>query len=215
MQYLYWRVSTGLNDKVEISFLLVGHTKFSPNWCFGLLKQNFRKTKVGCLADIAKVVNDSAVVNHAELVGTEDGTALVPQYDWAEYFTPFFKKTAFKGIKDLHHLVFSQATPGCVMVREFSDSTEKKVKVLASDHQDWSPSSSDMPAIITPTGLSQERRAYPFSKIRDCPPYCRDIVCPEPAIIDSASPPPPSPPPTPPRSPTPPPQPPRKRRRKK
>lgn len=35
------------------------------------------------MADIAKVVNTSAVVNHAELVGNEDGTV---QYDWAESF---------------------------------------------------------------------------------------------------------------------------------
>ena len=64
-----------------------GHTKFAPDWCFGLLKQKFRKTKVGCLDDIVKVVNDSSVVNHAQLVGKEDGTIIVPQYDWATLCT--------------------------------------------------------------------------------------------------------------------------------
>lgn len=39
MQYLAWRVRSGLNKRVEISFLLVGHTKFAPDWSFGLLKQ--------------------------------------------------------------------------------------------------------------------------------------------------------------------------------
>ncbi len=112
----------GLNNRIEISFLLVGLTKFVPDWCFGLFKQRFRRTKVGCLADIVKVVNESAVVNHAQLVGTEDGTVIVPQYDWAEYFDTFFKRQAFKG---LHHLVFSTSTPGCAMVREMTDSQDK------------------------------------------------------------------------------------------
>ena len=49
MQYLAWRV---LDGRIEISFLIVGHTKFAPDWCFGLLKQAYRRTKVGCLDDI-------------------------------------------------------------------------------------------------------------------------------------------------------------------
>ncbi len=81
MQYLAWRILCGLNRKIEISFLLVGHTKFAPDWCFGLLKQKFRKTLVGCLDDLARVVDQSAHTNHAQLVGTEDGKSLVSQYD--------------------------------------------------------------------------------------------------------------------------------------
>ena len=55
MQYLAWRVLTDRNRSIKISFLPVGHTKFSPDWCFGLIKQRFRKTDVGCLEDIATV----------------------------------------------------------------------------------------------------------------------------------------------------------------
>ena len=116
MQYLAWRILVGLNERIEISFMLVGHTKFGPDWCFGLVKQRFRRTKVGCLADIAKVVNESATVNTAQLVGTEDGTIIVPQYDWAEHFSTFFRRQAFKGIKCLHHLVFSSSFLGVAMV---------------------------------------------------------------------------------------------------
>ena len=143
MQYLAWRVSTGLNERIEISFMLVGHTKFAPDWCFGLFKQKFRKSKVGCLCDIAKVVNTSSEVNHAELVGREDGTVLVHQYDWAEY-----------------HLVFSNTTPGCAIVREYSDSKENKISLLSSEYEHWTPSSMELPDEITPPGLSCERREY-------------------------------------------------------
>ena len=49
-------VAVGLHKEITISFLLVGHTKFSPDWCFGLFKQLYRKTKVGSIDDIAEVV---------------------------------------------------------------------------------------------------------------------------------------------------------------
>jgi hypothetical protein len=68
MQYLAWRVLVGLNETITLSFLIVGHTKFSPNWCFGLFKQVYRRTKIGCLEDIVKVVESVAVINHAQLV---------------------------------------------------------------------------------------------------------------------------------------------------
>lgn len=169
--------------------MLVGHTKFAPDWCFGLLKQKFRKTKVGCLSDIAKVVDESATVNSAELVGKEDGTVLIKQYDWAEFFKPVFKATAFKGIKKLHHLVFSKDTPGCAIVREYPDSTIKKLTLLSSDCEDWSPVPSDLPPELLPPGLSQERKEYLYSKIREfCPPDCKDIVCPDPHVAKPSSP---------------------------
>ena len=77
LQYLLWRVMVGLHHSITLSFLVVGHTKFSPDWCFGLLKQRFRWTKVGCLNNLVKVVNSSAGVNIAQLVGTQEGEKVV------------------------------------------------------------------------------------------------------------------------------------------
>ena len=42
VQYLVWRVIAGLNETVEHSFMLVGHTKFAPDRFFGLLKRLYR-----------------------------------------------------------------------------------------------------------------------------------------------------------------------------
>ena len=81
LEYLAWRVLTGLSREIELSFLRVGHTKFSPDWCFGLLKRTYKRTKVGCLDDIVRVVETSAEVNHAQLVGKQDGTVVVPVYN--------------------------------------------------------------------------------------------------------------------------------------
>lgn len=58
--YLLWRVLTGRHTQVTLSFLVVGHTKFAPDWSFGLFKRLYRRTNIGCLQDIVDVVNNSA-----------------------------------------------------------------------------------------------------------------------------------------------------------
>lgn len=111
MQYLAWRVLAGLNRRIDLSFMVDSHTLSAPYWAFVLLKQKFKKMRVGCLDDLERVVNDSATVNHAQLVGREDGTVIVCQYNWSEYFATYFRKQALKGI---NHLVFSADSPGQV-----------------------------------------------------------------------------------------------------
>ena len=183
MQYLAWRVLCGLNRTIEISFLLVGHTKFAPDWCFGLLKQKFRKTLVGCLNDLVRVVNQSAHTNSAQLVGREDNTTIVTQFDWAGYFQPFFKRGAFDGIKSWHHLVFSSATPGKAKVKDHCNAEEKTPSLLKKDHLGWKPRPLDLPPILPPPGLPRERRRYLYEKIQEfVPEQHRDTVCPPPLL---------------------------------
>ncbi len=62
VQYLLWRSMTNRHTNITLSFLVVGHTKFSPNWCFGLLKRLYRRTVVGSLNDIAEV----CIVTHVD-----------------------------------------------------------------------------------------------------------------------------------------------------
>ncbi len=51
VQYLAWRVLTKRHTKITLSFLVVGHTKFTPDWCFGLFKRLYRRTSIGSLRD--------------------------------------------------------------------------------------------------------------------------------------------------------------------
>lgn len=155
MQYLMWRVMTDLNQEIEISFMLVGHTKFAPDWAFGLLKQKFRRTPVGCLDDLMKVVQQSASMNEAQLVGREDGTIIVKQYDWAKFFSAYFKRNAFDGIKSFHHLKFDAKKPGVVVVRKDTDGTETTLQVLKKSHRNWNPSPDIKLRQIVPPGLSR------------------------------------------------------------
>lgn len=98
---------TGLHQDIKISFLPVGHTKFSPDWCFGLFKQKYRKMRIGCLDDIVRAVNESGNPNVAQLVGTQNGDVIVPMFNWSDYFEDVTIKTALKGISHMHHFHLS------------------------------------------------------------------------------------------------------------
>ena len=179
MYYLMWRVMAGLHDEATISFLPVGHTKFAPDWCFGLMKQCFRRTKIGDLDDIANCVSLSSAVNVPQLVGSLDGTVFVPTYNWSEFFDDTMMKTALKGISLLHQFRFSVAKRGVVFVKELSTATEREIRLVRDDS--WKPSPHELPVVVVPNGLSAERKQYLYDKIREfCPDEKKDTVCPKP-----------------------------------
>ena len=103
---------TGLHKEVKISFLPVGHTKFSLDWCFRLFKWKYRKMRIGCLYDIVKAVNESGSPNIAQLVGTQAGEVIVPMFNWSDYFEHKTIKTALKGISHMHHFHFKYSALG-------------------------------------------------------------------------------------------------------
>lgn len=141
---------------------------------------------MGCLDNFVSVVEEFTEVNHAQLVRAKDGSVIVPMYNWADFFDPFFKQTAFKGIKSLHHMRFTNSHRGKAYVKNSVDLDEREVSLLKDPG--WHPHKKDLPEVIPPPGLSLERRKYLFEKIREfCPPQCQDIVCPEP--IDDSIPP--------------------------
>ena len=125
MAYLMWRVLTGLHREIRIFFLLVGHTKFGPDWCFGLFKRLYKRTVIISLNDIAQVAERSAQCNHAQVVGHLDGTSVVPFYDLSTFFdNDRVVKTALKGISQMHHFRFTADKPGHVFVKDSSEGTE-------------------------------------------------------------------------------------------
>ena len=172
-----WRVLVGLHKEVQLSFMLVGHTKFAPDWCFGLLKQRLRKTSVGCLNDLQTVVEQSAKANLVQLAGDQNGQPIVPIHDWAAFLNPHFLKV--KNIKTFHHFKLSCDTPGLVVAKTSASGMEQEIKML---HDGWNPHMTTLPAVIPPPGLPLVRQQYLFEKIRPyCPESVRDLVCPKPA----------------------------------
>ena len=177
VQYLAWRVMTNRHTNITLSFLPVGHTKFSPDWCFGLFKRQYRRTKVGSLQNITEVVNTSAECNVAQLVSHQDGTTIVPTLDWTDFFATKLKK--IQGIKKLHHFRFT-SSPGHVFVKERSDTVERDIDLLK---EPWTPDADTKPDVVPPKGLSPDRQWYLYEQIRPfCPPDDQDSVCPLPSV---------------------------------
>ena len=52
--YLAWRITTGRSKSCELNFMLPGHTKFSLNQFFGLIKRNYRRTDVSLLLKLLR-----------------------------------------------------------------------------------------------------------------------------------------------------------------
>ena len=124
-------------------------------------------------------MNDSAVCNVAQLVTAEDGTIIVPTYNWTDLFAPHF--SIFEKLKDYHHFSFDSSKPGVVTAKIRSDSKEvKEVKLLKDS---WKPTPSRLPPQVMPKGLSTQRQWYLYDKIREfCPEEDSDVTCPMPTV---------------------------------
>ena len=178
--YFAWRIEKGLHTEITLNFMPPGHTKFAPDWCFGLLKRCFRRTDdVSCLEDFTKVVSEStpvSKVNIPQLVGREDGTVVVPTYNWQEFFIPAYRP--LHGIKAIGHFRFSADHPGMVYYRAtIADAEEVKQLSIRQQFKRLAP----MPTVIPPPLLSRERQQYLYNNIREyVREDVRDIVCPIP-----------------------------------
>ena len=109
MQYLIWRELTRLHYTITISFMVVSHTKFAPESCFGLLKRSLRKTEVSSPSDLEEVIHSSLVVNEYQLVGTQTGNIIIPVRDWEDFISLKFHWLI--GIKKYYHFQFSISFP--------------------------------------------------------------------------------------------------------
>lgn len=178
--YFAWRVMKGLHTTVSINFMPPGHTKFAPDWCFGLVKKTFRRSHVSCLEDLVEVVRESSPVGHnniPQLVGLEDGTVNVPTYNWHEFFQGAFK--TLPGIKPIGHFFFTRDEPGKVFYKETLTDEQQSATLAVLDRVANLP---PMPNIIPPPGLPLERQRYLYNNIREyIPADRRDVVCPAPA----------------------------------
>ena len=180
MQYLAWWILSGLNKKIILSFLIVGHTKFSPDWyVFRSVQADIQANKDRVLGRHCASGGDIGSFQSCSVGWHSGGKVLVPTYDWATFFDQPFRQQALKSIKSMHHLTFTDSRRGYVIVKDSVDAPEKEIKLSQDD--EWAPNAEDLPPIIPPPGLSLERRQYLFEKISEfCPEDCQDLVCPNP-----------------------------------
>ena len=86
------------------------------------------------------------------------------------------------------HFEFRSTSVGSVQAREFSDTSEKVFTLFTGASYDG------FPEVITPPGLSLQRKWYLHNKIQEfCSAETRDLICPKPDQPNPSSTPQPSP----------------------
>ena len=179
MQYLMWRVMSGQSVSAEISFMIVGHTKFSPDRFFGLIKKKYKHTFVSTLDEIKELVTNSMLTgkNIPQLTKTESGSRLVLWYDWKSYLNEIFKP--IPNITIYHHFRFENTFPGVVFVRELVNSPEKAIAISSAKTLD----SQTLPQQVIPKEMTIARKWYLFDEIAK---FCSSqetasVTCPRPS----------------------------------
>ena len=100
IQYLMWRVATGLSTKIELAFMVAGHTKFSPDYGFGVFKRLYRHSELNSVEEVCGMMGKSSLLV-AEPVGTKQNV-LIPCYDWQAKFSSVGKIAGLKKFTILH-----------------------------------------------------------------------------------------------------------------
>jgi len=182
MWYLAWRVMNGLHSEITISFMLPGHTKFSPDSVFGIYKLCYRKNKVDSLYEAIyccrKATNKSKIVPHihGKHLGLKEPR--IDFGDWKCFLRKHFKE--IPGIANIATFRFASAKPGIVEIKRSQGSEWETISLLKRPRFVF-PSTSK-PQEIVPMGLDLERKTYLFKEIRGFvrSPKRKDITCPKP-----------------------------------
>jgi hypothetical protein len=154
IQYLAWRVLTGKHKKITYSFMVPGHTKFSPDGFFGLFKLKLKNSEVDDLEDLVKVVNSSTKgYNIAQTIFDETREKKVLFYSWTKYLKTFFKP--LPNILKYHHFIFNQEQPGIIYVKKSIDS-----ELLIVDITENLDNIDRVLERKNPVGLSADRKKY-------------------------------------------------------
>ena len=183
MQYLAWRTVVTRHTKIQISFMIPGHTKFAPDRFFGVFKKKFRMSNVQTMLDMARVVQSSTdqAVNIPQLiVDPTTQEQLVHVYKWSQFLYQFFKNIPHI----LSYQVFevSSSNPGTFLLQKNSSSVKEEISIVR--HSVDNIPIGQLPEEILLKGLSCERQWYLYEHIRE---FCTteeaaDSTCPKPQL---------------------------------
>ncbi len=173
IQYLVWRTLANLNDEIELSFMLVGHTKFAPD--------RFYKPKT-CIGSLRWIPWPISWQNHQFQARTNRSVTLV--YAMCTGWNgPNSLVRTIPNITKYRHFKMKRENPGVVYLKEFNASTEEEFNLFKCGITS-SSLRSRKPSEITPPGLDAKRQWYLFDEIRQ---FCstnlaKDITCPKPLV---------------------------------
>ena len=113
----------GKHKYITLSFMVAGHTKFSCDRHFGLIKKRYARSKVDTLLGVTRVVHGSTQgYNIPQLMKNEAGECVVKCFDWVNHFHSF----GFVSIPHILKYHCDSSHPGCVFIKECSDTTENR-----------------------------------------------------------------------------------------
>ena len=186
VQYICWRVLTGKSKSVSLSFMLAGHTKFSPDRFFGLVKRQYRRAAANTLEDMGRIVRESffAGKNIPQFTTDMLGQRHVHWYDWVSFLGQYFQSVP--SITSYHHFTMNEENPGVLILKKHCDSEEEMFSILKKGA---SVDSASIPSEIKPAGLDAARQWYLYEQIR---PFvqtnlAKDFTCPKPNVPKPSS----------------------------
>lgn len=177
IQYLMYRVLTGKHKAVTLSFMLVGHTKFSPDGYFGLIKKRYRQSKVYTYEHLIDVVNSSTTrgFNTCQSYRDGQGCAVIQFRKWTSWLGEIFKK--LPEITRYQHFRSEVDKLGEIAVKESVDAKEEKIVLLKKETGGTEEKLRRGPPTYPPMDLSPQRQWYLYEMIRPHIPIEADKEC--------------------------------------
>lgn len=178
--YLIWLAATGRIKRIELKFMIKGHTHFIVDSGIGHTKRELRRSDVFCLDHWAKVINRSATRNKARIVNGND------VYDWKEGLSPYFN--AFNGMTKFQHFAMDSTDPGQVWMKYgFDDDAWKKRNLLKSDTSTTLEKFHNLPKYLSVVGFKGGKPEKENALFEDLRQYVKDDwkdeLCPDPGIF--------------------------------
>jgi hypothetical protein len=185
LHYLTYRVLAGLHDSIELSFMIVGHTKFAPDGYFGLIRRCYRRSNIYTYEDLVQTVLNSSENGHNTCQSTGNHGTLTDSKrliyrDWSSWLLTFFKK--IPNITTYRHFKIVKNKPGIVSLKKSVDGDETEIQILKGDVPFGKNRAFKLPSKISPKSLSLERQWYLYEQIRMHIPDEKDkeTTCPKP-----------------------------------
>ena len=183
LHYLMYRVMTGKHQSMALSFMLVGHTKFSPDGYFGLIKKRYRRARVYTYEHLVEVINSSTPggFNVCQTYTKPPGHGAIPFRIWTSWLGRTFKN--LPGITKYQHFRVNASTPGTITVKQSMDAKEETFCLL-KDTSFQFPKVVKHPPQIKPKKLSAKRQWYLYDAIRPHIPTMpgKDATAPKPRV---------------------------------
>jgi hypothetical protein len=162
IQYLMYRVLSSLHSTIEMSFLVVGHTKFSPDSHFGFIRKQYRHSNIYTYDQLANVIDTSTQhgYNHCH---RDNGLGGITYRNWSDWLSKYFK--VIPNITSYHHFRMNSIDNGYVYLKKDIDTQEEKINIIKVSH-DFNTRREYPSDVLRPSGLTAERQWYLYEQIR-------------------------------------------------